>query len=167
MDVQEAVLLEDGTLDLDRKWCVVDSRGDRYPALQSLSQRLCPVLASISVTVVERGTHENIGGPCLCLHAPGMPTLSVRIKTEETEEEERMGGVKKTAVAEAARPPGSRVQVECGGASTTSAGSWHLGVLGGLDEGAEASNWLSTYLNSVDKAKVVDDNRPQINASSS
>jgi hypothetical protein len=37
--------------------------------------------------------------------------------------------------------------VECGGASTTSAGAWHLGLLRGWDEGDAASAWLSRVLN--------------------
>ena len=46
------------------------------------------------------------------------------------------------------------VTVECGGASTTSAGSWHLGLLRAGDEGDSAADWLSTYLNDADKDKV-------------
>lgn len=46
------------------------------------------------------------------------------------------------------------VLVECGGASTTSAGSWHLGVLAGTDTGREVSDWLSTYINKADIDKV-------------
>ena len=135
VDVQEAVLLEDGTLELDRKWCIVDSRGDRYSALQSLSQRQCPVLASISVSLDMTSTDAGT----LSLDAPGMPTLSIPFSTADT-----------TTTTD----KGEEVKVECAGASTTSAGSWHLGVLSGADEGDAASEWLTTHLNTADKAKV-------------
>ena len=46
------------------------------------------------------------------------------------------------------------VSVECGGASTTSAGAWHLGTLNGRSEGSAVSQWLSEYLNREDKAKA-------------
>jgi hypothetical protein len=41
--------------------------------------------------------------------------------------------------------------VECGGASTTSAGAWHLGLLRGWDEGDAASAWLTHVLNLHDR----------------
>ena len=56
VSVAEAELTASGTLRFDREWCVVDRDGDRYPALQSLSQRLCPVLASVAVKLPEPDT---------------------------------------------------------------------------------------------------------------
>jgi len=53
--------------------------------------------------------------------------------------------------------------VECGGASTTSAGAWHLGLLQGWDEGDAASAWLSRVLN----ADVVAANAKKEEASNS
>lgn len=51
-------------------------------------------------------------------------------------------------------PAGAAVEVECAGASTTSAGAWHLGTLAAADAGSEASEWLTAYLNAVDEAKA-------------
>jgi uncharacterized protein YcbX len=132
VSVAEAELTASGTLRFDREWCVVDRDGDRYPALQSLSQRLCPVLASVAVKLTPTQ---------LVLSTPAMPKdLVVDLLNSNSR--------KKT---DAVVP---RVVVECGGASTTSAGSWHLGLLEGADAGgAAASEWLTTYLNQADKDK--------------
>mmetsp|Transcript_12410 Transcript_12410/g.18799 ORF Transcript_12410/g.18799 Transcript_12410/m.18799 type:complete len:391 (-) Transcript_12410:189-1361(-) len=122
--VQKALVTQHGTFQHDREWCIVDSSGNRYPKMQSLSQRNCPVLASITVQLDE----DN-----LTLEAPGMTPLIVNLTTS--------------------RSISSLVHIECGGASTTSAGSWHLGVLDGFDEGQEAADWLTTYLNKADTSK--------------
>ncbi|GMH82471.1 hypothetical protein TL16_g09269 [Triparma laevis f. inornata] len=56
----------------------------------------------------------------------------------------------------------SKVAVECGGASTTSAGSWHLGVVKNCRSLRLASKWLNEILNSaeVDRPKR---NKPKAN----
>lgn len=121
--VSQARLSENGYLEHDREFCVVDASGMRYPERQSLSQRACPYLASIGV---------EMGSDGLTLTAPGMPKLQV-----------------------AWNPPldARDVVVECGGASTTSPGSWHLGRLPGKDMGLESSQWLSEHLNRIDQGK--------------
>ena len=124
IQVPEARLTAHGTLEHDREWCIVDERGDRYPPRQALSQRLCPVLASIGVKL-------DTARASLTLSAPGMGLLSLDLSH-----------------------PGALIQVECGGASTTSAGAWHLGLLDGSDAGDAASEWLSQYLNRADSAKA-------------
>jgi uncharacterized protein YcbX len=121
--VTEAVITANGFLEHDREWAIIDLTGARYPAKQSLSMRNCPLLASIAVAL------DAAAG--LTLSAPGMPDLAVSLANDNDDE---------AAVGQA-------IMVECGGASTTSAGSWHLGLLPGDDEGPAAAAWLSKYLN--------------------
>ena len=102
--LQEAELTTAGTLKYDREWCVVDAHGIRYPKMQALSQRLCPVLASISVSL-------DVNAARMTLGAPGMDPHDISLL---------LPGVCSASGA---------LEVDCSGASTTSAGSWSLGVL--------------------------------------
>jgi uncharacterized protein YcbX len=62
----------DSGLVLDRKWCIVDLEGTRYPKLQMISQRMLQKLATVAVEISE--DHE-----WLYVSAEGMPVLSVPV----------------------------------------------------------------------------------------
>ena len=48
----------------------------------------------------------------------------------------------------------SSYNVECGGASTTASGGWHLGVLKGFSVDVKASDWLTNYFAQFPRFKV-------------
>ena len=48
----------------------------------------------------------------------------------------------------------SSYDVECGGASTTASGGWHLGVLKGFSVDVKASDWLTSYFAQFPRFKV-------------
>jgi len=134
--LQSATLTREGTLLHDRIFCIVDLNGDRYPAKKSLSMRELPGLASIKVALNDDSTgiilSTDDGGGGNNDESSGFPiTISLKDK-----------GV-------------SDLSIECSGASTTSAGSWHLGHLQSRVMSASVTTWLSDHLNraTVDNQK--------------
>eukprot|EP01060_Flectonema_neradi_P037720 TRINITY_DN7676_c0_g1_i1.p1 TRINITY_DN7676_c0_g1~~TRINITY_DN7676_c0_g1_i1.p1 ORF type:complete len:375 (+),score=61.32 TRINITY_DN7676_c0_g1_i1:45-1169(+) len=113
--------------ELDRKWCIIDVRGDRYRAGEYLSQRKMKCLAKVGV---------KIGDDHLTVTAEGMPELKVPISESHYESNED-------------------VEVSCGGHSTTDPenGSWELGKINGKYCGAEAEEWFTKFLNEADSGK--------------
>ena len=124
--VKSAEMVPTG-FELDRKWCIIDVRGDRYRAGEYLSQRKVKCLARVGV---------EIGNDCLTITAEGMPPLSVPIAESHYENNEDC-------------------EVSCGGHSTTDPenGSWELGRINGKDCGTESEQWFTKYLNSADIGK--------------
>jgi hypothetical protein len=114
-------------VDLDRAWCIVDRDGKRYRQNEQLSQRKLPCLASVCVEILE-------GRKFLHLNAPDMPMIAVPVEESAYEENEP-------------------ITIECGAKSTTSSGSWQLGTMEGRCATDEVNEWLTTYLNKVDKNK--------------
>ena len=114
-------------LEYDRTFCIVDMEGTRYPQRQSLSQRQLPKLASISVAF-------SLEERAIMLSAPGCAPVSVPLDASTYESADD-------------------ITIECGSASTTSAGSWQLGTMAGKVCNAKVNAWLSDYLNDVDAAK--------------
>lgn len=97
-----AVTLSNSRLQHDRAFCVVDTSGKRYPCNQALSMRNFPTLASIKV---EFDSME--GNPSsVILTSPLDSSDKLIFPLNPTEDD-----------------LASKVAVECGGASTTSAGS--------------------------------------------
>ena len=81
IEVQQAVVTPNGTLELDRQWCIVDLDGTRFTKLQSLSQRNLPALASLTVTLLNwqhEPSNRQSKAPTLQVEAPGMEPLQVR-----------------------------------------------------------------------------------------
>jgi uncharacterized protein YcbX len=75
--VQSWEICETGLV-LDRKWCIVDLEGTRYPKLQMISQRMLAKLATITVKVSQDGKYLNVT-------AEGMPRLNVPVEEAEYE----------------------------------------------------------------------------------
>lgn len=105
-------------LEHDRCWCIVDRDGVNVAALEAISKRKMPALATISVA---------LGPTSLTLTAEGMPPLELPL-------------------GEAAYRGEEDVRVECSGKSTTSGGGWSFGFIAGKAH-AEGSAWVSAYLN--------------------
>jgi hypothetical protein len=124
ISLESALLTPEGRLYLDREFAIVDSRGDRYPAMKSLSMRELPGLASIKTEFITKGHRviklvlSNASGSCVTVPVSASPSSSPDDLT-----------------------------IECSGKSTTSAGSWHLGHLPARNMGDEVSEFLSNHLN--------------------
>ena len=123
--VQSARTTASGGFALDREWCVVDYRGDRYPAREYLSQRKLETMATIIPTL-------SADGATLTIEAPGMTHALV------------------VPVAEEAYGANEAVAVKCCGLSTTTGSGWRLGDMACRSAGAAAEAWFTEYLNRTD-----------------
>ena len=125
MSVQSAETTATGGFKLDREWCVVDLRGDRYPEREYISQRKLEQMATIAPAL-------SADGASMTVTAPGMEPLVI-------------------PVAEEAYEANEAITVKCCGLSTTTQSGWRLGDMECRSAGDAAEAWFTEYLNRVDK----------------
>ena len=81
MSVQSAETTATGGFKLDREWCVVDLRGDRYPEREYISQRKLEQMATIAPAL-------SADGASMTVTAPGMEPLVIPVAEEAYEANE-------------------------------------------------------------------------------
>lgn len=133
--VQSAETTATGGFALDRAWCVLDYRGDRYPEREYISQRKIAKMATINPRFSDDRSE-------LIITAPGMPELTVPVAEEAYLNDDAAH---------------ERVTVNCCGKSTTTGAGWQLGEMEGRSAGAAAEAWFTEYLNRADHKA----NKPQ------